>query len=102
MKVIRESEFYNEVNDGLVLVDFYAEWCGPCKMFAPILEQVERENDDIKVVKINIDNDKRLAAYFKVQSIPTLLVLNNGEQVEKVVGFNPKNKIEDIISRVKR
>ena len=102
MKVINESEFYNEVKAGIVLVDFYAEWCGPCKMYTPILEEIEKDNKDIKVVKVNIDNDRRLAAYFQVQSIPTLLVLNNGEQVEKVVGFNPKNKIEEIISRVKR
>ena len=71
MKVIDESNFINEVKDGLVLVDFYAEWCGPCKMLSPILEEINNENKNIKIIKVNIDDSKFLANYYQIQSIPS-------------------------------
>lgn len=101
MKIVRESEFANEVKDGLVLIDFYADWCGPCKMLSPILEQINKENKDIKVVKINIDDSRMLASYYQVQSIPTLVLLKDGEFIHRMIGFNPKKKIEEFISRGK-
>ena len=66
MKVIKESEFINEINKGLVLVDFYAEWCGPCKMLSPILEEINNENENIKIIKVNIDDSKFLANYYQI------------------------------------
>lgn len=101
MKVINESEFVNEVKDGLVLVDFYAEWCGPCKMLSPVLEQINKENKDVKVVKVNIDDSRRIASYYQIQSIPTLVLLKNGEFVRRMIGFNPKKKIEEFIEKGK-
>lgn len=101
MKIVKESEFINEVKDGLVLVDFYADWCGPCKMLSPVLEQINRENDDIKVVKVNIDDSRRIASYYQIQSIPTLVLLRDGEFINRIIGFNPKKKIEEFISRGK-
>ena len=97
MKVINESEFVNEVREGLVLIDFYAEWCGPCKQISKILEQINRENRNVKVVKVNIEDSRSLASYFQVQSIPTLVLLRDGEFINKMIGFNPKKKIEDFI-----
>ena len=97
MKVINESEFVNEVREGLVLIDFYAEWCGPCKQISKILEQINRENRNVKVVKVNIEDSRNLASYFQVQSIPTLVLLKDGEFINKMIGFNPKKKIEDFI-----
>lgn len=101
MKVINESEFVNEVKDGLVLVDFYAEWCGPCKMLSPVLEQINKENKDVKVVKVNIDDSRRIASYYQIQSIPTLVLLKNGEFIRRMIGFNPKKKIEEFIEKGK-
>lgn len=101
MKVVKESEFINEVKEGLVLVDFYAEWCGPCKMLSPVLEQINKENKDVKVVKVNIEDSRTLASYYQVQSIPTLVLLKDGEFIQKMIGFNPKKKIEEFISKGK-
>lgn len=101
MKIVKESEFINEVKDGLVLVDFYADWCGPCKMLSPVLEQINKENDDIKVVKVNIDDSRRIASYYQIQSIPTLVLLRDGEFINRIIGFNPKKKIEEFISKGK-
>lgn len=101
MKVINESEFVNEVREGLVLIDFYAEWCGPCKQISKILEQINRENRNVKVVKVNIEDSRSLASYFQVQSIPTLVLLRDGEFINKMIGFNPKKKIEEFIERGK-
>lgn len=101
MKVIKESEFINEVKDGLVLVDFYADWCGPCKMLSPVLEQINNEDDEVKVIKVNIDDSAFLANYYQVQSIPTLVLLKNGEFLHKMIGFKPKKVIEELIERGK-
>ena len=101
MKVIKESEFINEVKEGLVLVDFYADWCGPCKMLSPVLEQINKENKDVKVVKVNIDDSRNIASYYQVQSIPTLVLFRDGEFIHRMVGFNPKKKIEELISKGK-
>ena len=76
-----------------VLLDFYADWCGPCRMVGPIVEQIADERDDIVVGKINVDENPELAAQFGVMSIPTLVVLKNGEIANQSVGALPKAKI---------
>ena len=101
MKIIKESEFLNEVKDGLVLVDFYADWCGPCKMLSTLLEEINNEDDDIKIIKVNIDNARFLASYFQIQSIPTLVLLKDGEFLHRITGFKPKRIIKDVIERGK-
>ena len=80
-----------------VLLDFYAEWCGPCRMVGPILEEIARENPDITVGKINVDEESELAARFGVFSIPTLVVFKNGDPVNKSVGAKPKEQILALI-----
>lgn len=80
-----------------VLLDFYADWCGPCKMIAPILEQIAEEREDIKVGKINVDNDLQLAMDFKVTSIPLLVVMRDGQVVAQSLGAVPKQKILDML-----
>ncbi len=99
MKVNKES-FETEVlkAEGMVLVDFFADWCGPCKMLSPIVDEVAEENTDIKVFKINVDEEPELAMRYNVMSIPTLVVIQNGEEVNKSVGLVSK---EDIIKMVK-
>lgn len=80
-----------------VLLDFYADWCGPCKMIAPILEDIAKEREDIKVGKINVDNDMQLAMDFKVTSIPLLVVMRDGQAVAQSLGAVPKQKILDML-----
>lgn len=80
-------------SDKPVLLDFYADWCGPCRMVAPILEEIARERSDIKVGKINVDEQPELAARFQVMSIPMLVVLKDGRISEKAMGARPKAQI---------
>lgn len=76
-----------------VLVDFYADWCGPCKMLSPIIEEIARERDDILVAKINVDEESELAGRFNVMSIPSLFVIKNGKIVNQASGVRPKPQI---------
>ena len=76
-----------------VLLDFYANWCGPCKMLAPVLAEIAEEREDIKVCKINVDEESALAAQFGVMSIPTLFVMKNGEVTNKSLGAKPKQQV---------
>ena len=89
------DNFENEVlnSDKPVLLDFWAIWCGPCMMIAPILHEIAEENPDIKVAKINVDENPQLAAKFGIISIPTLIVIKNGEIVKKSEGLIPKEQI---------
>lgn len=79
---------------GLVLVDFWASWCGPCKMLAPVLSQIAEENDDIVVGKVNVDEDMELAQAFRVASIPTVILFKDGKPVKQSVGFTSKENLE--------
>ncbi len=101
MSVIKISKdnFSKEVlNSGKpVLLDFYADWCGPCQMVGPIVAEIAQERDDVKVGKINVDEEPELTAEFQVMSIPMLVVIKDGKLVNKVVGFRPKADIEAML-----
>ncbi len=92
---ITNANFDAEVmaSDRPVLLDFFADWCGPCRMVAPVLEEIAAERSDIKVCKVNVDEQPELARQFNVMSIPTLVVMKNGELVNKAVGSRPKAQI---------
>ena len=97
MKVlhINKDNFHNEVlnSDKPVLLDFFASWCGPCRMVSPILDEIAQEREDIKVCKINIDEQPELASQYRVMTIPTLMVLKEGRIVGQSIGAKPKHQI---------
>lgn len=84
-------------SDKKVLVDFWADWCGPCRMLSPLVDQVAEENANIKVVKVNVDEENALAMKYGIMSIPTLLVFENGQEVKRSTGAIPKNAILDLV-----
>lgn len=96
---IRKENFVNEVlnSDRPVLLDFYADWCGPCRMVSPIVSEIADERSDIKVGKINVDEQPELAAQFQVMSIPMLAVMKNGKLENQVIGYRPKEQIEAML-----
>ncbi len=93
------SDFEKEVlqSEKPVLVDFYADWCGPCKMLAPIVDEIAEENQDIKVCRINIDENQDLAVEYGIMSIPTLVVIKNGKEVSRTVGVVGKKEILELV-----
>jgi thioredoxin 1 len=95
-----DQTFATETKEGVVLVDFWAPWCGPCRMIAPVLEEVDQEmGDKLKIVKVNVDENQETAAKYGVMSIPTLYVFKNGEVVDKVVGYQPKEALVQLLQK---
>lgn len=97
---ITKQNFDEEVlkSDKIVLLDFWASWCGPCKMVSPILEEIANENTDIKVGKVNVDEQPELASAFEVMSIPTLVVMKDGKAIKNMVGARPKSAILSMLA----
>ena len=105
MSVIHANSknFEKEVkeSDKMVVIDFWAPWCGPCQMMGPVFEELSDEMADVKFVKINTDEEPELAGQFRIQGIPCLYFMKNGEEVNRVVGFRPKEEIAKIVEEFK-
>lgn len=101
MKIIGEKEFAETIQEGLALVDFYADWCGPCKMLGPILEELSSEMEDVTIAKVNVDENSDLAAQLGVRSIPAVFLFKDGKQVDSFVGLQPKASIKNFIEKHK-
>ena len=97
---IEESEFNEKVlkSNKKVLVDFYADWCGPCKMLSPIVEKISEENDTYDFVKINVDNAEDISRKYGVMSIPTLIIFDKGEEIKKSVGFKSLDELKEFLN----
>ncbi len=80
-----------------VLLDFWATWCGPCRMVSPVLDEIAEENENLVLGKINVDEQGALAAQFRIVSIPTMILMDHGEQVEKVIGYRPKEELKELL-----
>jgi thioredoxin 1 len=104
VKELSDQDFEAEVLQatGPVLVDFWAPWCGPCRMIAPLVEELATENGgSLKVTKVNIDNSPQIAANYGISSIPTLMIFKNGEVADRFVGVQPKKRLQDAIEQAK-
>lgn len=99
MEKIKTNEFDAKIQEGVVLVDFYADWCGPCQMLGPVLEELEAEDKNFKLLKVNVDEEPELAQRFKVMSIPMVYLFKDGKEVADVLGFHPKEEIREFIKR---
>ncbi len=89
------------VKEGVTVVDFFATWCGPCKMLSPVLEELEEDRSDFKVVKIDIDKEQELARSYGIMSVPTLILFKDGKEISKKVGFMPKELLSNWINENK-
>lgn len=99
VKKLAEKNFNDEVikSDQTVLLDFYAEWCGPCNMLSPIIDEIANENKNIKVYKVNIDEETNLVNKFNIVSVPTILIFKNGEITSRASGFTGKDQILSMV-----
>ena len=98
---ITSENFKSEVLESSqkVLIDFCADWCGPCKMMGPVVEEIAEEHSDVKVVKIDVDNAEDIAIKYQIMSIPTLVVVKDGQEVNRSIGLISKEKIEELIEK---
>ena len=93
------STFDEKIKEGVVVVDFYAEWCMPCVMMAPVIEEMQEKFEKIKFLKVNVDDNQVLSNKFKVMSIPTLIIFKDGEELERIVGSYPQELLEEKLGK---
>lgn len=98
LKYLDDNNFQNEIAEGVTLVDFYADWCGPCRMIAPIVEELANElKDQAKIAKLDIENAQKVTASFGVTSIPTIILFKDGKEINRIVGLKGKDDLKDMI-----
>lgn len=94
---VNSSNFNEIIKNNVVLADFFADWCGPCKMLSPIIEELSNEMSDVNFVKVNIDESNEIASSYGIMSIPTLILFKNGKMINKIVGFTSKEELKKFI-----
>ncbi len=103
LKHLAQEDFEKEVLESKkpVIVDFFATWCGPCKMLGPILEEVADETKNVTILKVDIDENMELAQKFGIMSVPTLMIFKDGQEIGREIGFKPKDQVLEIIKSIK-
>ena len=100
-QAISDDQFNAKTDEGITLTDFWAPWCGPCRMQSPIVDELAEEMDDVEFYKMNVDDEPKTAQSFGIMSIPTLLIKKDGEVVEKLVGYHDKERLTEILNQYK-
>ena len=98
LQYLNDENFEQEIQNGVTLVDFYADWCGPCRMMEPIIHELADEMNEVKVAKIDIESAQRATASFQVTSIPTIIIFKDGQEVERLVGLKDKDTLKGILA----
>ena len=98
-QVVTDSTFEQETAEGLVLIDFWATWCGPCKMQSPVIEQLAEERQDVKFYKMDVDQNQDTAKNLGIMAIPTLIIKKDGNIVDRITGYTPKEKLNQILDQ---
>lgn len=101
MKKVDEKEFKEIIAKGVTLADFFADWCGPCRMLAPVLEEISEEVEDVNFVKVNVDDNNELAKEYDIHSIPTLIIFKDGVVKETILGYQTKENLIEFINKNK-
>ena len=101
MKIVNEKDFESEVKEGVVIVDFFATWCGPCRMMAGVLEQADKELSGVKILKVDVDESEKLARRFGIMSIPTIVLFKDGKEVDSHIGLMSMDKLKNFIENNK-
>ncbi len=99
MELTEKMNFTNEIKEGVVLVDFFATWCGPCRMLIPVLDELDSSREDIKIIKVNVDQNIELAQQYNVHGVPYLVLFKDGQKVAETSGFRPKEALEQWIDQ---
>lgn len=101
VKQVNTNEFKDEIKEGTTLVDFFANWCGPCKMLSPVLDKLSDEIEGVKFIKVDVDTANEIAVEYGIMSIPTLIIFKDGKEVSKQIGLMPKEALIDFINENK-
>lgn len=99
---LTNEDFNKEVASGLVLVDFYATWCGPCKMMHPVIEEISSSYSDLKIIKVDVDKHEEVAKNYTIMSIPTIILFKNGKIINKNIGFTSSDLLKDWINNTNK
>ena len=102
VKEILSDEFKTVINEGNVVVDFFATWCGPCKMLSPVMDEISNELSDINFYKVDVDKNEDIAREYGIMSIPTIIIFENGKVVNTLVGLRSKTELIDVIKGIKK
>lgn len=99
VKTVEDATFNQETNTGVSITDFWATWCGPCKMQSPVIDQLAEERQDVKFTKMDVDHNQETAKNLGIMAIPTLIIKKNGQIVDRLTGYTPKEKLNQILDQ---